>query len=368
MSPEFEYVFPSIRGVQAGHEFYVSMCPLKLIPKIFIFNEEELVPHVRAQRILNKARLPEMARYVLDNPKSYVFSALTASIDGEVNFEPLGESVEDHRMGSLRVPMDSQVLINDGQHRRAAIEIALRENPDLGTETIAVVFFLDLGMKRCQQMFADLNRHAVRATRSIGILYDHRDEAAGVVKEVVLTTPCFDGCVEMERSTLAARSRKLFTLSAIYTATITLLKDVQGSHEDLVKQTVEFWEHVARQLPEWKRVQSQKMTSAEVRQAFIHSHGIALHALARVGNQLLTQQKRGWKKTLNGIKTINWKRSNARLWEGRAMTGGRVSKAGQNVMLTTNAIKKHLGLRLTADETRVERLYARGKSGKQEEK
>ena len=65
--------------MQARREYYVSMCPLKLIPKIFIFNEEELVPRLRAQRVLNKARLPEMSRYVLNNPKSYIFSALTAS-------------------------------------------------------------------------------------------------------------------------------------------------------------------------------------------------------------------------------------------------------------------------------------------------
>lgn len=365
MSPEFEYVFPSIRGVQAGHEFYVSMCPLKLIPRIFVFNEEELVPHLRAQRILNKARLPEMARYLLDNPKSYVFSALTASIDGQVSFDPLGSSGEEHRMGSLRVPMGAQILINDGQHRRAAIEMALRENPDLGDETIAIVFFLDLGLKRCQQMFADLNRHAVRATRSIGILYDHREEPAKVVKQVVLQASCFDGVVEMERSTLATRSRKLFTLSSIYNATATLIQGIEGEREELVRTAVEFWEHISRQIPEWKMVQDGELSSSDVRSSFIHSHAIALHALAKIGNQLLREKRKSWKRSYTKLKTLNWRRSNGRLWEGRAMTGGRVSKAGQNVTLTANAIKNHLGLPLNPDEERVERAYRRGKGGKQ---
>ena len=44
----FEYVFPAIRGIQAEREFYVSMCPLRLIPKIFLFDEDELVPEMRA--------------------------------------------------------------------------------------------------------------------------------------------------------------------------------------------------------------------------------------------------------------------------------------------------------------------------------
>ena len=39
----FEYVFPAIRGIQAGREYYVSMCPLRLIPRIFLFDEDELI-------------------------------------------------------------------------------------------------------------------------------------------------------------------------------------------------------------------------------------------------------------------------------------------------------------------------------------
>ena len=29
------YGFDAIRGVQAGREFYVAMCPMKIIPKLF---------------------------------------------------------------------------------------------------------------------------------------------------------------------------------------------------------------------------------------------------------------------------------------------------------------------------------------------
>ena len=39
-------------------------------------------------------------------------------------------------------------MINDGQHRRAAIEKALVEDPSIGKETVAVVFFKDRGLKK----------------------------------------------------------------------------------------------------------------------------------------------------------------------------------------------------------------------------
>jgi len=71
----FEYVFPAIRGIQSGREFYVSMCPLRLIPKIFLFDEEELVPELRAQRTLNRARIPEIADYIVKNTGGYVPAA-----------------------------------------------------------------------------------------------------------------------------------------------------------------------------------------------------------------------------------------------------------------------------------------------------
>ena len=73
----FGYVFPAIRGIQANREYFVSLCPLRLIPRIFLFDESEaeLPPDLRAQRTLNKARIPEMVRYILNNRDNYVFSA-----------------------------------------------------------------------------------------------------------------------------------------------------------------------------------------------------------------------------------------------------------------------------------------------------
>ncbi len=126
MDAAFEYVFPAIRGIQARREYYVSMCPLRLLPKLFLFNEEELVPELRAQRTLNKNRIPEIARYISDNPDSYVFSAITASVDADVKFEPLASGAEGQRVGQLHIPMSARFIINDGQHRRAAIEVKKR--------------------------------------------------------------------------------------------------------------------------------------------------------------------------------------------------------------------------------------------------
>jgi DNA sulfur modification protein DndB len=360
MTGSFEYQFPAIRGIQAGREYYVSMCPLRLIPKIFLFDEEELVPELRAQRILNKARIPEMADYVTGNRENYVFSAITASIDGIVNFDPLAEGDDLNRIGTLHVPMESRFIINDGQHRRAAIEMALKEQPEVGDETIAVVFFLDRGLERCQQMFADLNRYAIRPSTSLGLLYDHRDAKAQLAKAVVSKSSAFNKMVEMEKSSLSARSRKLFTLSAVYNATSALIGDQQVENVDeLAEHCAVYWDEVDKYIPEWRYVRESKMTSGEVRRDFIHSHAITLQVLGEVGHMLM-QQPKTWKQKLVKLSNIDWSRSNSSLWEGRAMVAGRVQKARNNVTLTRAAVKSFVGLPFTPEEQRLEDALGKG--------
>jgi DNA sulfur modification protein DndB len=364
MDAPFEYVFPAIRGIQAGREYYVSMCPLRLLPKIFLFNEEELVPELRAQRLLNRGRLPEIARYIVENRDSYVFSAITASVDADVRFEPASSLGERGLVGLLHVPMNARFIINDGQHRRAAIEAALRDAPELADESIAVVFFHDKGLQRCQQMFADLNRYAVRPARSLSVLYDHRDDKAMLAKMVVSQLPAFCGLVEMERSTLSPRSRRLFTLSAIYTATGSLLNNLEiEDPEERADVSAAFWSGVAAQMAEWRLVQEGRMTSGEVREGFIHSHGVVLHALGVVGNAVLVgerdRSRLNWADRLSPLKQVDWRRTSP-AWEGRATLGGRVSKSFQNVILTGNLLKAKLNLPLHADEQRIEDAHVRG--------
>jgi DNA sulfur modification protein DndB len=347
--------FPVIRGLQARREYFVAMWTLRMLRQISIFDEDELPPELRAQRIINKARIPEISDYILDNPDDYVFSALTVSIDSEVTFDPLPGQ---ERLGLLRVPMDARFIINDGQHRRAAIIEALKQRPELDHETIAVVFFLDIGLERCQQMFADLNRYAIRPSRSLGLLYDHRNDKARLAKLVIMKSDFFRDIVDMEKSSLAKRSRKLFTLSAFYNACADLINGMATGNlaedADLARL---YWEAVAEHFPSWVQVREGRIPASEVREGYIHSHGIALQALGIAGNTLLKQYPEDWRRRLESLQKIDWSRSNAAVWEGRAMIGGKVSKVSTNIVLTTNVIKRALTLPLDEEQERVEAAH-----------
>jgi DNA sulfur modification protein DndB len=111
-------------------------------------------------------------------------------------------------------------------------------------------------------------------------------------------------------------------------------------------------------------VREGKIPAGEVREGFIHSHGIALQALGKAGNALLKAWPAKWKGKLSALEKIDWSRSNARLWEGRALIGGKVSKVTTNVILTTNVVKQALRLELADEERRVEDAINKGSKGK----
>ena len=351
------FTFEAIRGIQAGREFFVALCPLRLIPKVFLFEEEELPPSVRAQRSLSKARVPLLTKYILDNPTEYVFSSLTASFDGEAHFEPYGDDVSD--AGRLSIPFSARIVINDGQHRRAAIEEALKQAPQLGVEMISVVFFQDLNLVRCQQMFADLNRHAARPTKSLNILYDYRDPLAQLVRGLAMEVPVFKDLTEMEKTSISNRSVKLFTLNGIYQATATFLRRVglDPMSESGFATALAYWTALGAAILEWRQVQLGEVSSAWLRANFIHAHGVTLQALGRAGGDLLGAHPDDWKDHLSCIRTVDWSRRNTQVWEGRALVGGRITKGERNVVLIANVVKRALTLPLNSDEQRVEMRF-----------
>ena len=185
------YQFPAVKGIQACREYYTSMVPLEVIAKIFQFVDEELPPEIRSQRILNRNRIPEIRDYILFNPNNYVFSSLTVSVDGDLEFTPASDLIP--QVGIISISMTARFLINDGQHRRAAIAEALKINPALKGEHISVVFYRDEGLLRSQQMFSDLNRFAIKPTKSINILFNSREESSIIAKRIIDDVDVLEG-------------------------------------------------------------------------------------------------------------------------------------------------------------------------------
>ena len=356
------YGFDAIRGIQAGREFYVAMCPLKIIPKLFIFSEFDLPPELRAQRTLRATRIPAIKNYILNNPKDYIFSSLTASVDGAMKFVPAPSLGQNGKLGRLYVSMESRLLINDGQHRRKAIEEALKENSELAHEMISVVFFEDKGLVRSQQMFSDLNKNAVKPTKSLNLLYDHRDQFAKFIVSISGELEIFSDKVELEKTAISNRSTKFFTLNGIADATRKFLA-INGTKISLEEQKLakEFWSEIAKNIPEWQLLVQQRVTPSELRKEYVHSHTNLLNALGIVGHVLQNEYPSNWKQKLTSLQNIDWKRSNSD-WEGKLLIKGRMLKSKLGIELTANTILKKCGVALSDDRLSYENMeYVREK-------
>lgn len=329
------FELPAIKGIQAGRVYYSVMCPLGIVAKLFSYTDNSLPSSMKAQRILNKQRIPEMKSYILNNRNSYVFSSLTATIDGFLEF--IG--VADSSIGYLRIGMEARILINDGQHRRAAIEEAIKEDNDLKDEDISIVIYNDLGLERSQQIFSDLNRYAIRSTKSLNILYDNRDDFAIMLKKCIENISIFCGRVETEKSTISNRSKALFTLSGIYNASKELVKNTEN--EKLIEETIVlFWNGVLHNMNPWQTAQQNRIPPDEFRKKYVCAHTIMLKALGIYGGKILNENKeiQSWESRLSFLKNIDWCKSNKE-FQGIVVVNYRIIASRNNLIAFTEYLE-----------------------------
>lgn len=349
---DFVYRFPVVKGVQATREYYIAMIPLKMIPKLFPQEEEYVLPEHRAQRKLNAARIPVISKYILDNRENYVFSALAASIDGQFKFCPS----EYPDVGVLEISMDAKLLINDGQHRKAAILEAISEDESLLNETISVVFFEDQGLARSQQMFTDLNKHAVKTSNSIAELYDSRDQLAVVTRSTISKIKFLNAYTDKEKDILGKYSSNLFTLSTFYNANKRIIRSAPIT-EAIEAFLLRYWSCVCQNILPWRELYSHDISKVDLRENYIVTQAVIIQVLGRLGNYFFINHDYDIEKLLSNLQKINWKRD-CEDWKLRTIrANGRMINNEEAVTLTCNVLKNHLGLPLDEFEQGKERSF-----------
>ena len=334
-----DHTFEAIRGRQAGGDFYIAMCTLKSVAKLFTFKDADIPPEQRAQRTIRKSRIPRIRDYLLQNPDDYTFSSLTVSVDGKIEFEPV---LDKSNLGKISISQDAAILINDGQHRTAAIRDAIDNNPDLGKDKISVVFFEDLNLTKSQQIFADLNKHAVKPTKSLGILYDRRNDFAIFVVDMTKKIEMFRNRTEMEKTSLSNRSSKFVTLNGLEIATRNLLGKNKNLSAEERDKAVEFWNTVTKHIPEWNLLIERKVTPAELRKEFVHANTNMLESIALAGNRLMRKHPDDWKRRLAGLQRIDWSRTNPE-WDGKIIIRGKMTKTKAGMAEAAKILLKYCG-------------------------
>ena len=291
------------------------------------------------------------------DPQDYILPPIIASIDGDVQFKPLSEERDALQVGILQIPESADMIINDGQHRCAAIKHAVERRPDLKMETLGVVFYIDRGVKRARQMFSDLNGHPIRTNRNITTTFDSRPHLSAVTKYTIDRCNILRDRVELFASSCAVGSPRIFTISALDKAHGLLLRDLLAQNlEQDASICIRFWSVLEQCLPQVDAMVAGKVMAQDIKETYFYPYSIALQGLAATVNQLIKERPKRWETDLLAVGRLDWRRSNT-AWEGRAMNAGRLTTGGNHPILTRNLIKRELKLALSEEEQRVEEAF-----------
>lgn len=323
------YTFPATKGLQAEKDFFTSSIPFKYLVRLFRFDDEGVPTELRAQRKLNEKRAEAIADYILANPTDFVLPAITASCDHSMTFEAVDEN---HAIGLLKIPLDACLLINDGQHRRRGIELALQENPALAEQSISVTLFFDQGLKASQQMFADINSRASKPSGSINALYDLRNPFSRWILDILNQMPTIKARIDMENATPGKKSSNLWSLVAFhkFVGMLTGINEKNiGRVPNLAAKTDEVVAFVdaLKSIPLWAPMLEGKISAPEMREKFIVSHAVFLHALAVLGAHTPDLSM------LANLDAIDPAKSSP-LWQGRSVIHGKMRKTTDGVNST----------------------------------
>src|SRR6266571_4654886 len=352
---------PAIRAKMGGRQYFTISVSMAEVPRLFRFNDwEQSTPELRAQRVLNKSRVPDIMKYMLDNEDGYLFSSITASYSAEVKFTPVADNSE---LGTLEMELENlELIINDGQHRSAAIAAAIKENPSLGKDKISVLLFPMENLERLQQMFTDLNRYAHKTSKSLDILYDHRDNLSALTMDVSEAVDVFRGLLDKEKITIPMRSEKLFTLSTLYDANEELLSekvDKRGTkdYEEKLTMATEYWTALSAVIADWRKVKDGDLKAPALRQEKINTHAVVMRALGGAGRALIDEYPGDWKKRLEALREVDWRKSVGSrvnpLWDNVCITAGSVVSNRQARVQTLAVLKKKLGLSIALREQKL---------------
>lgn len=378
---QFTYTFPAVAGIQAERAYYVAQVPLGALVRLFRFDEEDAVPaHLRAQRVLNERRAEAIGDYLVNNRNGYVLPAITASVSAEMAFEPVPVTGASGSIGLLHIPMEATLLINDGQHRRSGIELAIKKVPSLAKETVAVTIYYDQGLERSQQMFADINGKQVKPSAAINALYDRRNPFNTWVLDVIAKLPGISARIDMENSSVSAKSYKLWSLVAFKKA-LSLLTGVTEKSivqlddtrlGEITEFVLHFFVECAAHIPDWRQMVTGQIAATEVREHFVIGHAVWLEGLAVFARHALFSGHQGnHARTDEGVivaEVAQWLRLQALskvdtrkcslMWDRRCVVLGKMQKSSDGVNSTAAQLLKLANAELPLHMRELERRLA----------
>jgi len=242
-------VVPAIRGKMGSTEYFETTMPARELARATRAASEtdewtDASIEERIQRDLNKRRVEaEIVPYLLKSNDRFFGSLIVLVEGGELIFEdvqavgakiPAAYKAVAKDLGFLTID-GVDLIVLDGQHRLAALRKVVQHDfivddetagnrpaDEVGQDEICVIFIQFESNEKTRRIFNKVNRYAKTTSRSDNIITSEDDGYAIVARKLVdkgaVLGVSYKGelIVEWKSNTIARRSTKLTTISAIY--------------------------------------------------------------------------------------------------------------------------------------------------------
>lgn len=235
---------PSLRGRMGDWFYYVSLMNFSEIA-----NRASMVTEIHKNEELSRwiqreisERTDDIVSYLLEQEQRFFNAIIFGIYGGKPHWQELDiveneeQFSEEEReyfgktFGVLSLNGDEKVFAIDGQHRTKAIKDAIKQNAELATEEVTVIFLAHKKTKegeiRTRRLFSTLNRYAVPVTISEIIALDEEDNCAILTRKLIEDSKLFkDKILFSKTRSLSPKNSSAFTnivlLYDILTITLT---------------------------------------------------------------------------------------------------------------------------------------------------
>lgn len=356
---DFNYKFAAIRGVQSGMCFYQACVPFRVLGSLLKMDDHYDV-NKRSQRELSKSRAKAVAKYLEKNKDGfYIIPPLVGFIEGDCEFvdNPLDTFPN---LGNLMVPMESQIMLFDGQHRAFGIREVLALAPELGQQTVSIMFFIGMTLSQRKQAFHDINFTQKTPAAALCIAYNERDPFdVGVVD--VFKGSNLRHLVEYEKNTASGISDKVYSLKALKDFAVNVVG--KKFSEEAMVDLEEYAEALFDAIPVHAylaKFEAEKVLfpAQHLREMYTIGHAVTLKALGLLAAPLKEHYPSDWKEKLEVLRPLTiWNRWGD-TWLNRCVNQHGKMVANQlAVRLTLYKLKELCGVPLTEAEASEERAY-----------
>jgi DNA sulfur modification protein DndB len=273
------------------------------------------------------------------------------------------------------LPREDHLLVTDGQHRVEGIREALKREPRLKDDSVAVALVEEADIDQAHQDFYDAAQ--VKALpASLLVQYDQREPIHRLTKELVKEVTIFKDRIQQIGNTISKGSRDLFTNNQVKRAIAYLVSgsDKEGIASHVVAQVPELWRSrvahffavFTQENAQWCALANRQRERGQIddvigmREKYLHFTGAGLLIMANVGYSIFKasgfapDEEQMTPEQIELVtrlaQEVDWLRENP-MWSGNAvMENGQVTPQRNPVAIAVAKVKASLGLTLTSHE------------------